>query len=68
MKNTITNQLRKMGYTEKQIKRMNNLLNYRSSSFNSIKFVAYVVNTDIIRFYEKDGMILEFTNKFAKGE
>ena len=64
----ITNQLKSMGYTQKQIKRMNNLLHYRNSRFGIINRVAHVVNTDCIRFYENTGMILEFTNKFAKGE
>ena len=60
-KTKITNQLRGLGFTPKEIKHFNNLLNYRGVKFTNVKFVACCVNTNTIRFYTNiDSMIIEF--------
>ena len=50
-KTSITEQLRGLGFTEKQIKSFRNWLNYRFSGFRQINLVS-IVNGEKIRFYE----------------
>lgn len=69
MKNSITNQLRELGLSERQIKRFNNLCNYRGMSFKRATKVFYdrpQYNKAVIRILDEElGDILEFDTTFV---
>lgn len=57
MKNTITTQLRELGLSERQIKRFNNLCNYRGMSFKRATKVFYErphYNKAVIRILDEE--------------
>lgn len=64
MKNTITAQLRELGYSNKQIKKLNNHLNYRGMTFSRVTSIERRVNIDgdlVIDFIDgESGEICEF--------